>query len=101
SDQIINHFKIDLSNQSSASLEVLLAPDAAAVATGFELVTQLNPVSVPAGEARRVDFFVRFPKERLSSGQASLRMKIEARSPSEAAPPFSQEEELRLVGPFY
>ncbi|MCM2279717.1 MAG: cytochrome c oxidase accessory protein CcoG [Oligoflexia bacterium] len=89
-DSVINHFRIDLSNQSFEELSVRLEGDR-------ELVLQLNPLTVPAGESRRVDFFVRLPKSEVKGGRAELKLRIHAQGGRIQA---RFDEGVRLVGPY-
>ncbi|MGZ3710075.1 MAG: cytochrome c oxidase accessory protein CcoG, partial [Bdellovibrionota bacterium] len=89
--EIINHFKIDLRNQSFHSEQVAfaLADGAAASLVVANAVPELG-----AGESERADVFIRFPRSQLNSGHGRIQIEIRPNH----FPAFR--EELRLVGPF-
>jgi cytochrome c oxidase accessory protein FixG len=72
-DLVINHFRLDLSNQTGTRKVVLLRSSAEEV----ELVMPLNPVTLESGQRTRTDFFLRFPLAILKDGSFTATVKME------------------------
>lgn len=99
---VLNHYKIDLSNQSAEDMEISFDLAASAQGKGIELVTPMNPVTVSPGVTFRTDVFIRFPRELLEAGSARLPVEIHTKNRGEGklSEDVKYEEVLRLVGPF-
>ncbi len=95
--EVVNHFKVDLRNQSFDDLRVRVAVGDPAlqlvIATG-------NEVFVPAGKSIKLDFFLKFPKALIRSGHGQSTISISHRSVQGIVPAGEREAEVKLVGPF-
>ena len=87
--EVWNHFRLDLSNQTSHSQTVTISIPGSAGAT---LVMPQNPLTLSEGSTQKIDFFIRFPQKILEHGQADRTLKIQA-------PEESQSVEVTLMGP--
>jgi len=87
---VLNHFRLDLSNQTGS--DTTLAFSLAEEPAGVELVFPLNPLPLREAEAKRVDFFVRFPPELLEKGSRRVLLKASGGGSERFL-------EVRLVGP--
>lgn len=93
-----NHFKLELSNQTSSDRELdFVLPDAIA-SQGYEVITALRPLPMTAGTLKRADVFVRFPQTVLENGQKKISLLIRSRSTRDGLVE-TIEKELTLVGP--
>lgn len=92
--EIINRFKIDLSNQGFNDVELDLTPLDHDAAKGVAFVYAEKPIRLKAGKKAAVEFFVKFPKQILSSGHAKAQLNILEKNNVVIT------EELNLVGPF-
>lgn len=92
--EVINHFKVDLSNQSFGPLRLRLEtvdPNVTLiVGTGAEF-------DLDGGKARRIDFFVKFPRDFLKFGRGKSILRLTSTSDQEKK---SRDLEVSLVGPF-
>lgn len=97
-NQVVNHFKIDFANQSFHTLSMKVELPEFWKQKGVELVMPVNPVLLTEGKNTKADFFVKFPKEILTSGHAKIEINL---NPGENPDPLKvQTKELPLVGPF-
>lgn len=98
SDEVINHFKLDLGNQSFEAIDARIGLAPEAESRGLKLVAPLAIVPVEPGKSRRADFFVKAPRSYFSNGRGAAAIRVAYR----AANPGKDhviEEELKLVGP--
>jgi cytochrome c oxidase accessory protein FixG len=93
--KVLNHFKVDLRNQSFEEQEISFELTPAYVQKGIALVISNHKAVLKAGEPERADLFVQFPKEVLKMGKAKIQLQIISRSD----PTVSQIKEVSLVGP--
>jgi cytochrome c oxidase accessory protein FixG len=96
--QIVNHYKIDFSNQGEDDLEIRLAapPEDR---RGIEYVTPLVPLTLAPGTAARTDLFVTFPKGILEHGKVKADVLVLSRDVKTGSE-TSRREALALVGPY-
>lgn len=97
---IINHFKLDLKNQSFDTKRLKFAARAAESGAELGTVASNHRETLPAGESERADLFVKFPKSLLKSGHLPARIILSAEA-SEHEPAIEQVKEVSLVGPFH
>jgi cytochrome c oxidase accessory protein FixG len=96
--EVVNHYKIDFSNQGADNLEIrLVAPPEDR--RGFEYVTQMVPLAIGAGTAVRTDLFVSFPKELLEHGKTRSEIEIVSLD-TKTGVESTQREPLALIGPY-
>ena len=91
-NRIVNHFRLDISNQTGRPANVSFGIAPSDFARGIELIFPMNPLNLADSASRRVDFFVRFSRDNLNNG--SLRIPFAVESDGR-----KQELELSLVGP--
>jgi cytochrome c oxidase accessory protein FixG len=94
---VLNHFKIELSNQSNSLRH--LSFELRNAAPSIELITAHRPLPVDEGQMKRADLFMRFPKSILENGQLKLQLlvrNLDTRTGEESV----SEKEVTLVGPF-
>lgn len=98
---VVNHFKVELSNQSGINhnLVFVVAPDVRHGDSEIQIITAQQPLSVTDGNVTQADVFVRFPKSFLKNGQEKIRMLIRDQNVS-ADRVIEIEKEVTLVGPF-
>jgi cytochrome c oxidase accessory protein FixG len=92
-----NHFKLELSNQTSIDRELDFVLPTELVPQGFQVITAIRPLPVSSGTLKRVDVFVRFPSYRLAEGQKKIVLLIQSRDTSGTTETI--EKEITLVGP--
>lgn len=66
---VINHFLLDLSNQTGGERVLRFDLQHEDQDEGIELVMPLNPVRIPDSGSQKVDFFLRLPVSRLKHGK--------------------------------
>lgn len=94
--EIVNHFKLDLLNQSFETVTVSLEKNLEHA--NIQIVSALMPATLKPGESRKVDFFVRFPNPRANAGLQRLSLETVARSPTSKTV-FRKILEVPLVSP--
>lgn len=70
-DEVLNHFKVNLRNQNWGSLKVSFGLSEAMQSQGVSLTTPVSPLEIKGGSSARADLFIRFPVstfEKLESG---------------------------------
>ncbi len=92
-EEIINHFKVDLSNTSFEDQLLDFQLSGSSLGSGVELITPVRPLPLAAGKSVRVDLFVEFPKKLLKSGNAKIQIEM-------VSGEIKIKRELSLVGPF-
>ncbi len=96
---VLNHFKIELSNQSGALHQIIFELHPEESSLGVSLVTALKPFPLKDGDLTRADVFARFPKNVLSNGQRKVRLKVQDQN-TQTGQIILIEKEMTLVGPF-
>ncbi len=109
STRIVNHFRIELSNQSGQSRKLRLGT----TESKFELITATQPYLLGQDGVRRIDIFIRFAQEDLLSGTARAKVFIQEEFEASTkglahesygepinVEPIYIEKEVTLVGPF-
>ncbi len=94
----VNHYKVDLSNQSFETMNLYFQLEATEKNRGIELVMQNNPLKIEAGKTVRADLFIKFPKNILSIGKAFTELRLSAAS-DHSKDVFDRKEKITLVGP--
>ena len=89
---IVNHFRLNLSNQLGAAAKVEVSLPEELGRDGIQLVMPLNPISLEDGASFRADFFVRFPAGALQQGSRNIQLRL--RHDAE-----QRSQEITLVGP--
>lgn len=92
---VINHFKLEISNQSDVGHEL----DFASAEPGLELVTALRPVPVEANDISRSSLFIRVAKDRFNAGQKTIKLRI-LDTDKKTGKTLVSIKEVTLVGPF-
>lgn len=98
--EVINHFKMDLRNQTFFQQSLSFAVTSELEAKGVRLVVSNHLPSLPAGESERADLFVRFPKSLLSSGHSRIFIQIRSDPLVFPEKTHTLHQEVILVGPF-
>lgn len=96
---VLNHFKVELSNQSGHLHNISFEADSGLTSSGLELVTALRPLPLEDGKVIRADLFIRFPKKLLINGMNKILLNVrdvDTASGKDAVFP----REVTLVGPF-
>lgn len=94
--EIVNRFKVDLSNQSFDDVDLDLAPTPEFSTKGVQFISAGGPLHLDAGKKAATEFFVRFPKPMLSMGHALIRLDVRSNRSGRILT-----EELNLVGPYF
>ncbi|MGZ3653242.1 MAG: cytochrome c oxidase accessory protein CcoG [Bdellovibrionota bacterium] len=89
---VVNHFRLELSNQTGSTQTLTLSIDESAKVSGIELITATNPISLADSAAERADFFVRFPLSTLVHGARKISIRWNTGTQN-------RELEVTLVGP--
>jgi cytochrome c oxidase accessory protein FixG len=95
--QVINHYKVNLKNQSFDTQTVELMLDDQAAADGVELIAPTYPLSVEGGVVVKNSIFLKFPKE-LAAGTGNYRMFLVIKATSEKGN-TALADEINLIGP--
>ncbi len=95
-DVIVNRFQLELSNQDDARREIEVAAMTGNNPADAGFVMAMNPVSLEAGELRRIDVFIRVPRSTFKSGTAKYEIEVHDRATGNR-----HREELTLVGPIF
>jgi cytochrome c oxidase accessory protein FixG len=96
--QVLNHFKVDLRNQTFEEQEISFSISSHLQSQGVTIVTSNHKGKLAPGEPERADLFVQFPKTLLTKGRGSMEIQLEARSKL-ASEPNRSNWEVHLVGP--
>jgi cytochrome c oxidase accessory protein FixG len=89
SSLVVNHFRIDLSNQTGGEISVNFS---LADAEKASLIFPQNPLNLSVNANQRADFFVRFPPGILINGSKKVILEVQFKEQK-------REMELSLVGP--
>jgi cytochrome c oxidase accessory protein FixG len=96
--EIVNHFKMDLLNQTFTPVTFSLSHKEELDAKGVQIVSAALPLDIKPGESRRVDLFIRFPFSHVKNGRGHVSIEATTRS-KQLAKPFTKLQEVPLVGP--
>lgn len=94
---VLNRFNIDLHNLTFSGRSVELAP--ADTNDGVAVVSNELPLTLAAGEQRRVSLFLEFKKTRLTTGKARVLLQLKIRDLLTGVETI-RDEEVSLVGPY-
>lgn len=89
--ELLNHFKLHLKNQSNQTKTFLIQ----ASSDKFELITQINPITLIPHSDKQIHFFIKFPKSLLSDQQLTPAVLLKDSSTKEVM--YSKG--LELLGP--
>lgn len=99
---VINHFRLAVSNYQFEPAKVYLTihqEGKDTIKESAEIVMALKEVPVNAGEDKKLDFFVRYPKSVLKNGVAHLNVLIHAQFENREKE-YTRVESIEVVGPF-
>lgn len=99
SSTIVNHFKVELSNQSGSLRHIRFALDESSAHESIVLVIAQSPLPLNDGQLTRADLFVRFPKTILQQGQRAVLIRVHDQNPENKQEEITTKE-ITLVGPF-
>lgn len=74
---IVNHFRLNLSNQMGAAAQVVVSLPPESAKDQVQLVMPLNPISLEDGASFRADFFIRFPASALEQGSRKIQLRLQ------------------------
>jgi ferredoxin len=94
--RLINHFKVDLRNQTFEVQDLAFTLDPRLQSMGVSLVVSNLKTRLAPGEPSRGDLFVQFPATLAPGGRGTLPFRLGMRSPEGMA---ELDQEVRLVGP--
>lgn len=95
---VMNHFKVDFSNQAFEERKVRITLPSALKERGFVLITQSEIQVVAPGKSLKTHYFVKFPASALTAGSVRARLNVEAFG-MQTFKKRSLEKEVTLVGP--
>lgn len=96
---VINHYRVNLKNQSFEAQDVALKLGDDAVVAGVELVAPTYPLSIEGGEVVKNSIFLKFPKE-LTSGTGNYRITLVIEAVSSPTTTTTLTDHINLIGPF-
>ncbi len=96
---VLNHLRLELSNQSGASHELLFSVVESPESKTIQLITASQPLPIVDGKVFQTDVFVRFPKNLLRNGEKKIRILIKDKN-EKTNQILDLEKEVTLVGPF-
>jgi cytochrome c oxidase accessory protein FixG len=97
--QILNHFKIELRNQTFEEQEINFSISPEFLNQGISIVVSNHKGKLSSGEPERADLFVQFPKKFTKSGRGKISIQLNAKS-GIAPQTITSTQEVPLVGPF-
>lgn len=96
---VLNHFKVEVSNQSSVDYALTFKViNSAQNISEIQLITAHQPVVLPEGKVTQIDVFMRFPKSVLSDGQKAITLLVTEEN-QETNEVLQIEKEVILAGP--
>lgn len=98
SEAVINHYYLELSNQSSANHNIEVALSQSAVQDGAEVIIAQKPLPLEMGRIKRADFFVKIPKARFIGGTYKTSIEV-IDTDLESGEARKVQKDLSLVGP--
>lgn len=99
SEVVINHFYLELSNQTDQTHIIDIALSDQATKDGAEIVMAQRPISLDAGRIKRADFFLKLPRTKFINGSYKTVAKVIERG-TDANDSREYEKEVQFVGPF-
>lgn len=96
--EVVNHFKLDLLNQSFDPIRVEIETQDSIVVNDVQFVSAGLPAELPPGGSLRIDLFVRFPFSKLAEGRTRANLVTRVSSPHWKTT-ASRTQEVPLVGP--
>lgn len=100
SEFVLNHLKIELSNQSGNDRNLLFSILNFEKSEDIQLISAAQPLLVGDGKVFQSDIFVRFPKTLLKNGEKKITIKITDENVSSQVS-LNIEKEVSLVGPLF
>ena len=97
---VINHFKLELSNQSGAKHDLVYTISSPQLEAAVQLITAVQPLPISDGAVIQSDVFIRFPKAILKNGQTKIHLIIKDKN-DKTDRTIEIEKEVTLVGPFF
>ena len=70
--EVVNHFRLELSNQTGVEHQLALSLADDLQAAGVTLIMPMNPLTLKVGAAQRADFFLRFPQKAVPGARKGL-----------------------------
>lgn len=96
SEQVINHFKMSIKNQTFGGISVKLALPEELTKSGVEIVTQSDTLDIGPGKNLTVHFFVKFPRSFTAKGGEGA-VQLDFIDPESGG--IKTTEDVQLVGP--
>ena len=96
---ITNHLKLELSNQSGSTHNLIFSAGDDWENHSIQLITAIHPLPLEDGKVTQVDVFVRFPKNLLQNGQKKIKIVVKDKN-EKTDHVVEVEKEVTLVGPF-
>jgi cytochrome c oxidase accessory protein FixG len=96
--EVINHYKLELRNQSFDDEAVEVRVPEIYRKNGVSIVVSNHASTLAGGASERADLFIRFPKKLLTFGKAQILLDFAAKSTEHEEPVLTKE--VRIVGPF-
>jgi hypothetical protein len=91
--RVINHFKINIQNQTFEDVQVTFESAA-------RIVVSNHAETLVAGKSERADLFVEFTKTALTLGKGEARVRMIVRAAGSRESIQDSTQEVRLVGPY-
>ncbi len=79
SQEILNHFKVNLRNQNWNDVNLTFELSEKIKNLGISLTIPVSPLSIPAGSSVRADLFIRFPLNQLEKFPEGLPLEIHSK----------------------
>lgn len=97
-DIIINHLKLELSNQSGSLHQISIELPKEVSDLGVQIVVAISPFPLPNDMLTRYDFFVKFPKSTLIHGSLKIKLNVVDEDVI-GQQSTTEQKEVTLVGP--
>jgi cytochrome c oxidase accessory protein FixG len=99
--QVLNHFKVDLRNQTFEEQEIYFSIHSLLLQSNVHLVISNHKNTLNPGEPERADLFIQFPKNILTLGKGTLSIQVTAKSHQIPSKSIIFNQEVHLVGPIH
>ncbi len=99
-EMIINHYKIDLQNQTFETQKITFSVPREVENEKVRLITSNHRPILNSGETERADLFIQFPKSKLVSGHTTIPIIITGEAGDSSIQTITVKEEIYVVGPF-
>ena len=96
---VINHFRLELSNQGDSKRNVVFEVADAESKSVVQIVSARPVLTLDAGQVTHSDLFFRFPKTALQNGDRKIRLRVRDER-MDVDDSIQIEKEVTLVGPF-